>query len=134
MTGLLGGLAQDRPRGVVGKSGVEERGIQVDGVVVAVSLLADPEHPGPSQVSDDAPDTASSQAHSLGDIGDAAVRVGRNVEENNPVTGKDMAPDSYRHIESPEKKTTVRGEELQRDEYGQSKSAPGSDVRAGVRR
>ena len=61
---------------------MEQRGIQIDGVVVATPLFADMEHAGPAQVADEPPNRPSRQDHGIRYLLDGAVRVDSDVEQD----------------------------------------------------
>ena len=54
--GASGDLAEDRPEGPSANSGVAQRGIQVNGVVVTASLFAQVNHVGLAQLANNTPD------------------------------------------------------------------------------
>ena len=86
-SGLSDDPAEGMAQGVPPECGMEEGGVQVDGVIVTTSLFADVEHAGPAQVAYDAPNGAPRQGHGVGDFVDGAVRVSGNVEKQSAVTG-----------------------------------------------
>ncbi len=65
-----------------------ERRFQVDQVVVATAVLANVEHARAAQVTDYAPDRTAGQGKVLGEVLDSCVWVGRDVEKDRPVPGK----------------------------------------------
>ncbi len=65
-----------------------KRRFQVNQVVVATATLANVEHALATQVTDYAPDSTAGQGKVLGEVLDSCVWVGRDVEKDRPVPGK----------------------------------------------
>ena len=87
---MAGNLTQDVTQRVTPNRRMRERCVQVHCVVVATSVLADTQHPGPSQVTDDSPHRAPSEAHGVSDVSYGALGVRRNVEEHSAVTRREI--------------------------------------------
>ena len=87
---MAGNLTQDVTQRVTPNRRMRERCVQVDCVVVATSVLADTQHTGPSQVTDDSPHRAPSEAHGVSDVSYGALGVRRNVEEHSAVTRREI--------------------------------------------
>ena len=67
---------------------MRERCVQIYCVVVATSILADTQRPGPSQVTDDSPHRSPREAHGVSDVSYGALRVRGDVKEKSAVTGR----------------------------------------------
>ena len=82
---------------------MEERRIQIYGVVVATLLFAHTERAGPAQAADEPPNGTSRQSHGIRDLVDGTVRVDGYVEDDSAVAGyvvegvDKIAPPSYSH-------------------------------------
>ena len=81
-------VAQDVTQSVTPDRRVQEGCVQVYRVVVTTPILADTQHPSAPQVTDNSPHSAPREAHGVRDVLDSALRVGSNVEEQSPVTGR----------------------------------------------
>ena len=77
---MAGYLAQDVTQRVSPNRRMREGCVQVHCVVVATSILADTQHPSPSQVTDDSPHRTPREAHGVSDVSYGALRVRRDVE------------------------------------------------------
>ena len=87
---IAGNLTQDVTQRVTPNRRMRERCVQVHCVVVATPVLADTQHPGPSQVTDDSPNRTPSEAHGVSDVSCGALRVRRNVEKHGAVTRREI--------------------------------------------
>jgi hypothetical protein len=64
---------------------MEERGIEVDGVVVASRLPAEVDHVAVAEFANDAPDGAFGEVQALRDVLDRGVGTGGQMEEDSPL-------------------------------------------------
>lgn len=83
---MAGNPTQDVTQRVTPNRRMREGCVQVHCVVVATPVLADTQHPGPSQVTDNSPHRPPSETHGLSHVSYGALRVGRNVEQHSAVT------------------------------------------------
>ena len=87
---IAGNLTQDVTQRVTPNRRMRERRVQVHCVVVATSVFADTQHPGPSQVTDDSPHRPPSETHGVSHVSYGALGVRRNVEEHSAVTRREI--------------------------------------------
>jgi hypothetical protein len=73
------------------KYGMTKRCVEVDGVVMPPTVLADVEHARSTQVADDTPHRAAGQEESFGEVIYSAVLVCCDREQNGAVAG-DVVP------------------------------------------
>ena len=83
-------LPQNNAQLVAVNRGMEQRGIQIHGVVVATLLFPDAEHAGPAQGAGEPPNGTSRQSHGIRDLPDGAVGVDSDVEEDGAVAGNEI--------------------------------------------
>jgi len=67
---------------------MEQRGVEVDGVMMAAPPLAKVDHAAPSQVPDDSPNGSLSEIKAARDLLNGRIWTRRDIEEHSPLGGQ----------------------------------------------
>src|SRR3990172_6188559 len=105
--GVPDDLGEDGVEAVAAEHRVLKGGVQVHRVVVLAAFAAYPQHVGAAQVTDEAPDGAAGEGHSLRDLLYGAVRVGGDEEEDGAVTGEDIPVVFDGHVLNSDSSSTI---------------------------